>query len=119
MPLGQKKKFFKARAISSRLPTAPEMLTLPEVQFYTGVSLRAVRNWTREWQVQNLAGQKKLAWQIAGPGSAWTVRRLPLIAWLISEKHVKPDASYGFPDPETAGEYLIALVDAAALTAKP
>jgi hypothetical protein len=102
MPANQSKKFFRSRTISNRFPTAPDTMTLPEVMFYTGASLRTVRNWTREWELSALVGPKGVAIQIAGPGSPWTVRKTALISWLVAFKHVRLPVEYGFPSKEQA-----------------
>lgn len=93
-----KKKFFRARAIHSRLPSAPEQLTLPEVAFYTGASVIAVKKWTLEWKAGKLVGPSKLANQMAGPGSNWIVSKALLIPWLIARKHVRLDPALNYPD---------------------
>jgi hypothetical protein len=111
-----KKKFFRARAIHSRLPSAPEQLTLPEVSFYTGASAIAVKKWTLEWKSGNLVGPDKLANQMAGPGSNWIVRKALLIPWLIARKHVRLDPALNYPD-HTEATMLIDNVAAGALSA--
>lgn len=102
MPTNQKKRFARGRAILNRLPAAPDTLTLPEVEFYTGASLRAIRLWVKLWIAQGLIGPAKVAWQVAGSGSAWQVNKKPFVLWLIARKHVRFAREYGFPSQEEA-----------------
>lgn len=109
MPANQKKRFARGRAILNRLPSAPELMTLPELEFYTGASLRAIRGWVQEWIAEGFIGQTKIGYQVAGPGSPWQVNRKPLITWVIARKYVRFPPEYGFPSPEAAEDMLGAL----------